>query len=99
MLFNQRYLPVFLLVLVLTILASLTLFKPTEASESAAPLAAYDCGYIVGEVRMWTGSESNVPEGWLIANGQAISRTQYAELFNVIGNHARHLTLFVRQQR
>jgi microcystin-dependent protein len=85
MLFNKSYLPLFLSVLVLAIFGSLTLFTPTEASEPAAPLAAYDCGYFVGEIRMWSGSDASVPNGWLIANGQAISRSQYDELFGVIG--------------
>ena len=54
MYFHKRYLSLFLFVLVLAVLASLTLFTPTEASEPAAPLAAYDCGYIVGRIRMCT---------------------------------------------
>lgn len=40
-------------------------------------------GPYVGEIRMFTGSTA--PSGWLFANGQAISRTQYADLFSVIG--------------
>lgn len=29
---------------------------------------------------------TTAPEGWLLCNGQAVSRTQYAALFSVIGN-------------
>jgi microcystin-dependent protein len=87
MLFHRQYVPWFVLIVVLTIFGSLILFTPTEASEPAmpvvAPLAQYDCGYLVGEIRMWTGDTP--PDGWLIANGQAINRTQYADLFSVVG--------------
>ena len=38
---------------------------------------------IPGEVKLWTGSSA--PEGWLVADGSAVSRTTYAELFATIG--------------
>lgn len=38
---------------------------------------------IVGEVKMWpTGT---APTGWLICDGQAVSRTTYSDLFGVLG--------------
>lgn len=40
---------------------------------------------IVGEVRMWGGSIATIPDGWLMCNGTAISRTEYPELFAAIG--------------
>ena len=39
--------------------------------------------YIPGVVQLYAGSTA--PSGWLICNGQAISRTTYAALFAVIG--------------
>lgn len=40
----------------------------------------------VGTVIDWAGkSDATLPSGWLKANGQIISRTVYADLFNVIG--------------
>lgn len=37
----------------------------------------------VGTVKMFSGSTA--PQGWLICDGSAISRTEYAELFSAIG--------------
>ncbi len=33
----------------------------------------------------WAGSLNNVPYGFLVCDGQAISRTDYADLFSVLG--------------
>lgn len=38
---------------------------------------------IIGEVRMWT--TTTAPSAWLFCDGSAVSRTTYANLFNVIG--------------
>ncbi len=41
-----------------------------------------------GMVTSWAGAHSNVPSGWILCNGDAVSRTTYADLFAVIGtNH------------
>lgn len=40
-------------------------------------------GVMIGEIRVW--SKSNVPNLYLSCNGQAVSRTTYADLYNVIG--------------
>lgn len=37
----------------------------------------------IGAVTMW--ATSTAPSGWLLCNGQAVSRTLYAALFSVIG--------------
>lgn len=37
-----------------------------------------------GCVKMYAGSESKVPSSWLICDGRAVSRTTYADLFDVI---------------
>lgn len=39
----------------------------------------------VGEVRLWAGEYENPPAGWLVCSGAAVSRTQYSDLFDVIG--------------
>lgn len=36
-----------------------------------------------GIIELWPGSTA--PEGWLLCNGQAVSRTTYANLFSVLG--------------
>ena len=41
-------------------------------------------GTITGEVRMYAGG-SSPPSGWLFCDGSAVSRTTYADLYNVIG--------------
>ena len=38
---------------------------------------------IVGEVRMYSGTVA--PSGWLIADGSAVNRTTYSDLFSLIG--------------
>lgn len=38
---------------------------------------------LIGEIKAYAGSTA--PDGWLICDGSAISRTTYAELFDVIG--------------
>lgn len=38
---------------------------------------------IIGEVRAFAGTK--VPDGWLLCNGDNISRTTYKQLFDVIG--------------
>ena len=38
---------------------------------------------MAGTIKMFAGSVA--PDGWLLCNGQAISRTTYSKLFNVIG--------------
>lgn len=38
-----------------------------------------------GVIVQWGGLSTNIPAGWLYCNGQAVSRTTYADLFAVIG--------------
>ena len=40
-----------------------------------------------GMVTAWAGSHANVPSGWILCNGDAVSRTTYADLFAVIGTN------------
>lgn len=40
-------------------------------------------GAMLGEVRMYAGATP--PDGWLICNGSAVSRTTYSDLFALIG--------------
>ena len=39
----------------------------------------------VGSIIMWSGSITNFPTNWLLCNGQPISRTNFSELFAIIG--------------
>ena len=38
----------------------------------------------VGSINMYAGSTTDVPSGWLLCNGGAVSRTTYAQLFAVL---------------
>ena len=40
-----------------------------------------------GMVTSWAGSHTNVPTGWILCDGSAVSRTTYADLFAVIGTN------------
>lgn len=42
-------------------------------------------GTPIGGSILWSGSSAAIPSGWLLRNGQAVSRTTYALLFAVIG--------------
>lgn len=43
--------------------------------------------YVVGEIRLWTGggTDGQPPSGWMYCFGQSLSRTDYADLYDVIG--------------
>lgn len=45
------------------------------------------CGGLdhVGTIQMWGGGGSLLPAGWVVCQGQAVSRTTYPELFELIG--------------
>ncbi len=38
-----------------------------------------------GVIQMWAGSNASLPTGWLLCNGQAVSRSTFSELFGAIG--------------
>ena len=38
-----------------------------------------------GQIMAWGGSLENAPKGFLVCDGQAISRTDYADLFAILG--------------
>lgn len=40
-----------------------------------------------GMVTSWAGSHANVPTGWLLCDGSAVSRSTYADLFAIIGDN------------
>ncbi len=42
--------------------------------------------YMTGEIKMWPGS--TIPDGWLLCDGQAISRSAYATLFGILSTTA-----------
>lgn len=45
-------------------------------------------GYVAfpGEIRMFAGPVENIPEGWLLCDGNLISKNEYLDLFHAIGN-------------
>lgn len=65
----------------------------TALAEAAVTKAAADAAYApkagefpIGGMTPYVGATA--PSGWLICNGQAVSRTEYAALFAVIGTAA-----------
>lgn len=39
---------------------------------------------IVGEIRIWAGT-GDPPDGWLVCDGQTLSRSSYTSLFSILG--------------
>ena len=71
-----------------TYTANLDLYKPSVGEQGWGTLVnenfdKIDATSITGVIQMYAGSTA--PSGWLICNGQAVSRTTYAALFAVIG--------------
>ena len=71
-----------------TYTTNLELYKPSVGEQGWGTLVnenfdKIDATSITGVVQLFAGSSA--PSGWLICNGQAISRTTYAALFAVIG--------------
>lgn len=40
----------------------------------------------VGSVTMWAGDTTDVPDGWNLCDGSAISRSTYSDLYTLLGN-------------
>ena len=71
-----------------TYTTNLELYKPSVGEQGWGTLVnenfdKIDATSITGVVQLFAGSTA--PSGWLICNGQAVSRTTYAALFAVIG--------------
>ena len=70
-----------------TYTTNLDLYKPSVGETGWGTLVNENFdkidAYIPGVVQLYAGSTA--PTGWLICNGQAVSRTTYAALFAVIG--------------
>ena len=71
-----------------TYTANLDLYKPSVGETGWGTLVngnfdKIDATSITGVIQMYAGSSA--PNGWLICNGQAVSRTTYAALYAVIG--------------
>jgi microcystin-dependent protein len=42
---------------------------------------------VTGMISMWSGTDENVPEGWLVCDGSALSQSNYAALYAAIGTN------------
>lgn len=42
-------------------------------------------GAAIGTIQVWPGAAETIPTGWLRCDGSAVSRTEYATLFSIIG--------------
>lgn len=67
----------FLIPVLFSILATITI-----SPFSILPSANADS---IGEIQVWTGSSTSLPDDFLLADGSAVSRTTYSDLFTVIG--------------
>lgn len=47
---------------------------------------SYDLGQAIGSTMMWAGPLNTIPAGWVVRDGSALSRTQYAALFKILGS-------------
>jgi microcystin-dependent protein len=45
-----------------------------------------NAGALTGEIKMWAGSGTVAPTGWIFCRGQALSKTFYPELYAVVGS-------------
>ena len=70
-----------------TYTTNLELYKPSVGEQGWGTMVNENFdkidAYIPGVIQLYAGSSA--PSGWLICNGQAVSRTTYAALFAVIG--------------
>ena len=70
-----------------TYTTNLELYKPSIGEQGWGTLVNENFdkidAYIPGVIQLYAGNSA--PNGWLICNGQAVSRTTYAALFAVIG--------------
>jgi microcystin-dependent protein len=56
-----------------------------SAKADFAATAAPGAGALIGEIRIWAGSISAIPSGWLHCDGSEKGRAVYAKLFAVVG--------------
>ena len=72
-----------------TYTTNLDLYKPTVGEQGWGTLVNENfdkidtASSVIGVIQMYAGSTA--PNGWLVCNGQAVSRTTYAALYAVIG--------------
>lgn len=51
----------------------------------AYPNSGSDSGPVMGEIRAYAGSETSIPQGWVLANGAMLSINQNQALFSLLG--------------
>lgn len=56
-----------------------------QAATEEGFVCAMKIPHMIGFIQMFAGTESAVPPMWKMCNGQALNRTEYADLFAVIG--------------
>ncbi|UJR24288.1 hypothetical protein I4U23_027255 [Adineta vaga] len=57
----------------------------TVNTRSSASLPSARSFIITGEIKMYSGNASSLPESWVFCHGQALPRIEYQRLFSVIG--------------
>jgi microcystin-dependent protein len=59
---------------------------PAEGSTATVSVDTAYSGFApIGSVMMWSGTSANIPSGWALCNGAALSTTTYASLYSIIG--------------
>lgn len=58
------------------------IFIPSYWDYPIATTTGVSSNIIIGEIRIWNGLITNIPDGWLICDGSLISKYQYPELFD-----------------
>lgn len=61
--------------------------KAAERATEAESVKSGSNGVPVGTIVPFAGPDTKVPDGWLLCNGDNVSRTTYAALFAIIGEY------------
>lgn len=68
--------------------------SPVEPEDTASAPETFEwrqfvlgknCGSLFGEIKIWSGSDSNIPDGYLLCDGSEYSKNDYPYLFDAIG--------------
>ena len=61
-----------------------SIFIPSYWNYPIATTESVASNIIIGEIKIWNGLITDIPDGWLVCDGSLISKSQYPELFDEI---------------